>query len=269
MSFFLRGFRRWRRAGILSRFPIDRRLWLRVVGELDVLAGLTQAELGRLYSLAVLFVHEKRYFGTHELEIDDYKRVVISAQACLLVLNLTREDAVEVYPGWRSIILYPGAFVARHEYRDEVGVVHERVMALEGEASDDGPVVISWDDARSPVAPGHDGRNVVIHEFAHKLDYLDGKSNGHPPLHGNMSSAQWSRVFLAAFGHLNDLVNAGHRTPINPYAATNPAEFFAVATEMFFELPHHLQRAYPEVYAQLALFYRQDPAGRVSGCRRI
>jgi Mlc titration factor MtfA (ptsG expression regulator) len=212
----------------------------------------------------VLFVHGKRFYGIHELEIDDYMKVAVAAQACLLVLNLDAAGGAEVYPGWTSIILYPGAFVARHDYRDAIGVVHERILALDGEASRNGPVVLSWEDARPGAGAQDAGRNVVLHEFAHKLDFLDGTSNGHPPLHAGMSTATWSSVFGAAFEHFGRLVAHGHHPPFNAYAATNPAEFFAVTTEVFFLAPERLRRAYPEVYEQLSVYYRQNPIRRRS-----
>jgi Mlc titration factor MtfA (ptsG expression regulator) len=252
----------WRRSRILSRFPIDDHLWQQVVNKTNVLAGLSQGDLRHLHDLVVLFLHHKRFFGTYDLEIDNYIRIAIAAQACLLVLHLDAAHVAEVYPGWESVIVYPGAFVARHDYRDEIGVVHARIMALEGEVTNRGPMAISWADARPGATPPDAGHNVVLHEFAHKLDFLDGKSNGHPPLHGDMSTETWSKVFAAAFDHLSHLIEQHHHTPFNPYAATNPAEFFAVMTEVFFQKPHRLRRVYPAVYDQLVLYYRQDPARR-------
>lgn len=103
---------------------------------------------------------------------------------------------------------------------------------------------------------------MVLHEFAHKLDFLDGTANGHPPLQQGMSNETWSKLFLAAYDHLNRQVEHHHHTPFNPYGATAPAEFFAVMTEAFFQVPGRVRQVYPQVYAQLALYYRQDPAGR-------
>ncbi|MGE0623591.1 MAG: zinc-dependent peptidase [Pseudomonadales bacterium] len=256
--------RRWRRSRILTHDPIDDTVWRRVVADTDALAGLGEAELAHLRELAALFVHGKRFYGVHELVIDDYLQVAVAAQACLLVLNLDAAVSTEIYPGWTSIILYPGAFVARHDYRDAIGVVHERILALEGEVSQRGPVVLSWEDARPGSVTHGAGRNVVLHEFAHKLDFLDGTSNGHPPLHGDMSTATWAAVFGAAYEHFSSVVSHHHHPPFNPYAATSPAEFFAVATEVFFLAPRRLKHAYPEVYGQLVRYYRQDPASRRS-----
>jgi len=256
--------RSWQRSRILRQSPIDQELWRQITREITVLAGLTAEEQRRLYDLAVLFLHRKKFFGTHEMQIDDFVRVVIAAQACLLILNITSPFETRLYPGWQSIILYPGAFVARHDYRDGIGVMHQRVVALEGEASNHGPLVLSWEDAQPGTTGAEAGRNVVLHEFAHKLDFLDGTSNGHPPLHRDMSSKVWSEVLMAAFADLTLQVEHHHHPSFNPYATTNPAEFFAVMTEVFFQTPHHLKRVYADVYQQFVLYYRQDPASRRS-----
>lgn len=261
MSVFGR-LRAWRRRRLLRRHPLDDELWRAQVAGLEVLGGLDDGELARLRDLTTLFVHDKRLYGTHDLEVDAGMAIAIGAQACLLLLNLDDGTALDVYPGWHSVILYPGAFVARHDWRDSVGVVHERVMALDGEASHRGPVALSWADARPRPRSHGDARNVVLHEFAHKLDDLDGDTNGHPPLHRGMSTRTWSRVFGAAYDDLREHLARGRHPPIDPYAATSPAEFFAVATEVFFEQPHQLQHAWPELYAQLEAYYRQDPGRR-------
>ncbi len=258
----LKRVRSWRRARVIAESPIADEPWLRVTSELDVLRRLDADELARLRELVRVFLHDKRFFGTHDLKIDDYVRIVVAAQACLLILNHDQADRPHVYPGWVSIILYPGAFVARHAYRDAIGVMHEQAMALEGETSKRGPMVISWEDARTP-GTAHDGaNNVVLHEFAHKLDYQDGVSNGVPVLHRDMSGHDWHAAFSAAFADLQHRIDRHRKPPINPYGATSPAEFFAVTTEAFFQAPARLQHAYPRVYEQLALYYRQDPLAR-------
>jgi len=186
-------------------------------------------------------------------------QVTIAARACLLVLNL----GLEYFRGWRAIVVYETGFVARHEYEDESGLVHEVTDALDGEAWDQGPVVLSW----AEIDPGTQAErsretpyNVVFHEFAHKLDYLDGDANGCPPLHRQVSPAAWKAAFSAAYEALCRQVEDDELTPIDPYAAESPAELFAVVTEYFFEAPAHLASELPAVYEQLAAFYRQDPA---------
>ena len=254
--------RRWYRERLVARHAIDSATWTDVVGKLDLLAGMAPRELEHLRDISTLFIHRKRFFGIYEMEIDSEVHVAIAAQACLLILNRTAPHDTHPFPGWSSVILYPGPFVARHTFRDAIGVVHEQIATLDGEASRSGPVVLSWEDARpSAVAPG-EGRNVVLHEFAHKLDFMNGVSNGFPPLPAGMSAEDWARSFTHAFAHLGHLVDHHHPTPFNPYAATNPAEFFAVMTEAFFQIPHHLREVYPRVYEQLQRYYKQDPMHR-------
>jgi len=132
-----------------------------------------------------------------------------------------------------------------------------------GESWEHGPVILSWEDVQNSGA--NDGFNLVIHEFAHKLDMLDGSANGAPALHVNMSLAEWSRVFTQAYADFCARVDRAEDTDIDPYASESPAEFFAVLSEAFFEIPLSVRRLYPEVYEQLALFYRQDPVNRHTG----
>src|SRR5262249_44974135 len=159
---------------------------------------------------------------------DDTMRVTIAAQACLPVLNL----GLDLYRGWYTVILYPGAFVAHRETPDEDGIVHTGFEELDGESAQDGPVVLSWDEAQP--LPEHEPYNVVIHECAHKLDELTGAPNGLPPLHADMNVAEWSRVMNAAYDDFNDRLNRDVELPFDDYAASDPAEFFAVVSELFF-----------------------------------
>lgn len=244
----------WRRARILHRHAIADPLWRRVTDELAILDRLDDAELERLRELATLFLHQKTLVGTHGLVVDDYMRVVIAAQACLLILNL----GLSYYRGWYTVILYPGAFVAPREVVDETGVVHSGYEELDGESAEGGPVVLAWDEARPQ--PDDEIYNVVLHEFAHKLDESNGSPNGLPPLHADMSVATWSAVMNAAFETFNAAIERGDEPPFDDYAGTDPAEFFAVVSELFFTVPAEFRAEYPDVYAQLAAFYRQNPA---------
>jgi Mlc titration factor MtfA (ptsG expression regulator) len=160
------------------------------------------------------------------------------------------------------VIVYPDEFVAEYEYVDEAGVAHRVEEPMTGESWERGPVILSWADAEE--AGTGVAYNVVIHEFAHKLDMLNGAPNGFPPLHANMSRAEWSRAFTAAYQDFCIRVDEDRALEIDEYAAESPAEFFAVASEVFFESPETIQRLYPDVYAQLAGFYRQDPAARLA-----
>jgi len=243
-----------RRRRLLARYAIDADLWHAVLADSPLFDRLSADERARLYELTVLFLAEKRFFGAHDLEVDDYMRASIAARACLLVLEL----GLDYYRGWRTVILYPSGFVAQREFEDEIGVVHAGEESLDGESMYGGAVVLNWEEAR-PVRDDHEA-DVVLHEFAHKLDERTGEANGLPPLSGDMSVSDWSRVFCAAYEALNRRLDEGEDVAVDEYAATDPAEFFAVVTETFFLQPQDLREELPEVYAQLARFYRQDPA---------
>jgi Mlc titration factor MtfA (ptsG expression regulator) len=249
----MRSFRVWRRRRILERRPLDDALWRRATGDLPILHRLNADEVARLRELVTVFLHEKSFYGSHGLVVDDYMRVVVAAQACLPILNL----GIDYYRGWYSIALYPGGFVAEREFEDDDGIVHTGYEELDGESAEGGPIALAWDEAQ----PQPDGSpyNVVIHEFAHKLDELTGVPNGLPPLHPDMSVKTWAAVMSAAF---EDFSAAADTDPaLDDYAATDPAEFFAVMSELFFTVPHELHEDQPTVYEQLTAFYRQDPSG--------
>ncbi|MDD5410124.1 MAG: zinc-dependent peptidase, partial [Methylobacter sp.] len=165
--------------------------------------------------------------------------------------------------GWTEVIVYPGAFRVDRDDRDAAGVVHHQEQALIGESWSRGPLILSWDDVERDMQGKQSGRNVVIHEIAHKLDVLNGSANGYPPLHYGMDVTQWAASLSAAYQSLVRRVEHHHRACIDPYAATNPAEFFAVISEYFFCAPEVLHAHFAEVYQQLQLYYRQDPLSRV------
>ncbi|MDH4191038.1 MAG: zinc-dependent peptidase [Betaproteobacteria bacterium] len=243
----------WRRRRVLRKHRIDETLWRRLVVGLPFLGELDRDELRSLRELMLLFLSEKEFVGAHGLAVSDEMRLSIAAQACLLILNL----GLDWYDGWHGIVVYPGDFRVRRSEMDEGGVVHEWDDELAGEAMPGGPLVLSWD------AAAHDPEmNVVIHEFAHKIDMMNGEANGQPPLHPGMNPQAWHAAFLQAYDGLCDALDRGKSTWLDPYAAENPSEFFAVLSEVFFELPGETRRRYPDVYDQLRLFYRQDPAAR-------
>ncbi len=253
----LQRWKQWRRERLLQRHALPKALVAEIYSQLPVLAGLDRDEQERLVELATLFLADKRVLGAGGLEPDLGMAVTVALQACLPVLNLD----LDWYRGFTTIILYPGDFVARHRYQDELGLEHLDEQPMVGEAWDGGPVVLSWEDvARSGE---RDGFNVVIHEFAHKLDMRNGDANGHPPLHEGMDRQVWTHALSGAYEALCDALDAGEAPPLDAYAAESPAEFFSVLSEAFFELPEDLAMAYPEVYRQLVLFYRQDPWQRL------
>jgi Mlc titration factor MtfA (ptsG expression regulator) len=162
-----------------------------------------------------------------------------------------------------EVIVYPDEFVQSMRETDEAGVVHEWEEARAGEAWLGGPVILSWADV-APEATGC-GVNVAIHEFAHKIDMLNGDADGYPPLHAGMRRADWQTAFTAAYEDFCSCVDRDEEPDIDPYAAEGPGEFFAVLSEAFFETPVVVERDYPALYAQLAAFYRQDPLARLQG----
>lgn len=219
---------------------------------------LDRQELHRLRELASLFLQRKVFSGAGGQHVDDFMRVWIAAEACLLILNLDLDD----YNGWREIIVYPDTFAVSREVTDEIGLVHEERSLLGGEAWSQGPLILGWQDARPGAHLHGEGSNVILHEFAHKLDMGNGVANGMPPLHPDMNRREWTRAFSRAYQRLQKRLAHHHRTRIDPYAAESPAEFFAVVSEEFFEAPARLHEYEPEVYKQLRLYYRQDPLQR-------
>lgn len=203
--------------------------------------------------LATLFLQSKSVEPTEGLHLDDADRVLLAAHACIPILKL----GIDWYDGWHSVIVYPDAFIPRRQRIDAAGVVHENASVLAGEAWGRGPVILSWANVLN--AGDRPGQNVVIHEMAHKLDMLNGATNGFPPLHRNMDRREWPRLFSIAWNRLKDEQGNGAVLPINPYALESPAEFFAVTSEQFFEAPASLREHLPDVYRQLAMFYRQHP----------
>jgi hypothetical protein len=250
-------FGRWRRRRVLERHLIPAPAFDATLARLPVLHGLDGDEQTRLREAASLFIHDKAFSAAGGAEVDDAVQRVIALQACLLTLNLDEDS----YRGWREIILYPDEFLRARDETDEAGVVHHSRDILAGESWHGGPLVLSLADVA--VSGQADGFNVVLHEFAHKLDMLNGDANGYPPLHRGMDAAAWAREFGSAYDDLCARVDAGEDTAIDPYATYDPAEFFAVLSESFFETPHVLLAEYPAVYAQLRQFYRQHPLARL------
>lgn len=248
----------WRRNRIVSKASLGADAWSEVLQALSFLRVLLPDERERLRQAVLLFLHSKRIHGAGGLELSERMRLRIAAQACILIINLD----IDYYAGWVEVIVYPAEFVPQREYTDEHGVVHVTREAHSGEAWLHGPVILSWADVAGD--HGEDGVNVVIHEFAHKLDMLNGDANGFPPLHRGMDRARWARVFSEAYQHFCRRVDLGRATEIDPYAAESPGEFFAVLSEAFFELPQTVMSCYPEVYDLLVQFYRQDPAARLA-----
>lgn len=274
----------WLRQLINRKKPqIPASLWQDCLERLPFLAYLPASDLGRLKSLSEDLLDRKAFTGAAGFELTDEVAVLIAAQAALPVLNLT----LGLYDDMAGIIVYPSAFMIPQSEMDEAGVVHEWREPVSGEAVHaGGAVVLSWEDAQESDAPGY---NVVIHEFAHKIDMARGAANGCPPFlaayHTGIVPAHWQEAFSEAYADFarrvdeldaqlpEDFDDSNPEDarfydelfgdlPLDPYAARHPAEFFAVASEAFFVLPEPLAEDYPEVYRLLSLYYRQDPLGR-------
>lgn len=203
----------------------------------------------------LVFLAEKTFEGCAGQVIDDEVRVTIAAQACLVVLGRTDDP----YPGLETILVYPTTFEAETKQSDGL-IVTEGKQARLGESWTHGLVVLAWDAVLSGSKNPRDGKNVVFHEFAHQLDAEDGGMDGAPDLGPPSRYGAWARVLEPEFESLQDLADEGRRSLLDPYGATNPPEFFAVVTEVFFEKPQQLKKRHPTLYAKLVEFYKQDPA---------
>ena len=258
--------RAWRRQRILARHPISTSDWATLDQRLPIIAGLNAAERQRLGERAVLFLHDKHLSALPGVTLDADARLLLAVQAQLPLLHL---DELNWYQGFHEIVLYPDDFVSPQRHRDASGVVHEWDAEHSGEAWQQGPVILAWPGVEA--SGDWDGYNLVIHEMAHKLDMLNGAANGLPPLHGNMRIDQWASAMQSAYDQMNQQLDANPdaETAIDPYAAEDPAEFFAVTSEYFFSAPDLLAAAFPEVYAQLQLFYRQDPLARLQSLQAL
>lgn len=247
--------------------PLPEDLWQETLKALPFLDGLSPDETSRLRQLAERFLAEKEFAAAGGLVLTDTMCVSIAVQGCLPILNL----GLGWYRDWVGVVVYPDEFVIPRMVEDEFGVVHEYDDIASGEAWEGGPVLVSWNDALM----AGEGYNVVIHEFAHKLDMRGGEANGVPPLPAEIPRREWEETLLAAYEDFCKRVDAiedeaerrgeapdDSLLAIDPYAAENPAEFFAVLSETFFETPEVLYEEYPGLYALFSRFYRQDPYGR-------
>lgn len=244
----------WRRERIAGRpFPAAwREILRRRVPQYRRLPADLQLQLKRRIQV---FLAEKAFIGCQGQVVTDEVRVTIAAQACLLLLN----RSAEVFPGLRQILVYPGAFMVDRVRPMGGGVLRDERQVLSGESWSQGQVILSWQDAVDGAAVPDDGRNVVIHEFAHQLDQETGAANGAPELPRGLPRRHWAQVLGSTFAELQRQVALGEETLLGAYAATEPAEFFAVATEVFYEQPAALAAAHPALYGCLRAYYQVDP----------
>ena len=252
--------RNWRRRRALATLSIPDALWEEALAALPLLDAYRDDELARLRELVVLFLDSKGIIGARGHEVTPLQRVLIAVQACILVLYRD----IAWYDGFENIVVYPGEFVPGWEWQDEAGVVHRNDEPLAGEAMERGPVVLSWPDVAAAADWEATGMNLVIHEFAHKLDMRDGDANGSPPLPAGLSPSVWKATLTAAYDDFSARVDRGEDTTIDPYAAHSPGEFFAVLSEVFFADPLALRGEYEGVYGLFTTFYGQDLAARMT-----
>ena len=226
--------------------------WEATIGrDVPATRRLEAAERETLMDMVQVFVAEKNFDGAGGLEISERMQLVIAAQACLMILALDHD----LYRRVLSIVVYPSTVYSPQVH----GASDDEPVAILGEAHYRGPVILAWDSVRQGAYNPSDGRNVVYHEFAHKLDMLSGASNGAPPLERELGRV-WTDVLGSAYQELQRDLKAGKRTFWGSYAATKPAEFFAVASERFFEQGAKMKARHEDVYRALSGFYRQDPA---------
>ena len=265
----------------LKRTPpvtIPDHLWSTALAALPFIERLDGGERVRLRALAERLLAAKQMAGAADLVLTAAMQVNIAVQASLPVLNL----GLDWYRGWKSIVVYPSEFLVPRSVTDEDGVVHEYVEPISGEAWDRGPLVLSWEDAQINTRAGV-AYSVVIHEFVHKMDLLDGDADGVPPfspkLHKGLTVERWRNVLRDAFNRFTaevDLIESEIPADVDPesdevdryfanlpfdaYAAQDESEFFAVTSEAFFVAPAGLHQAFPDWYALLSQFFLQDPS---------
>ncbi|PCJ87906.1 MAG: hypothetical protein COA54_03835 [Thiotrichaceae bacterium] len=250
--------RNWLNHRIIRRSTITQTEWGSAFSSLPLLSGYTVDEKQALRKLTILFLDRKVFEGANGLVVTQAMKLIIALQACIPILKLDLDD----YNGWVSVIVYPAGFAPERVVMDEYGVQHRVQSNLSGEAWQRGPVVLSWNDTEH--AGIIDGHNLVIHEFSHKLDMQTGDANCFPPLHADMSSKKWFKYFSEGFKDFEYKCSRGKHIGIDCYAATSPAEYFAVLSEVFFERPDVINQHYPNVYEQLRQYYKQDPLTRLN-----
>lgn len=247
-------FTSWRRARIRARpFPHEWREHLR--RQVPYVRSLPADLQLQLKKHIQVFLAEKPFVGCDGLEVTDEMRVTIAAQACLLLLN----RRADYFPNLTEILVYPGKFVVEREVADGIGLARRDRKVLSGESWSTGQVILSWEDVVEGATQPDDGFNVVIHEFAHQLDQETGTANGAPSMRSRARRARWAEVLNREYAELQSRILQDEPSLIDRYGATNPAEFFAVVSEVFFERPRELAAEHPSLYAELSAFYRLNP----------
>lgn len=250
--------KQWRRRRLLAT-PFPERWYGYLSANVHYFAELSDGERAKLCDDLRIIVAEKSWEGCEGLVVTEEMKVTVAAQASLLVLGI---EPSYFFDRTETILIYPKAF--SRAVRSQTGIVDEGGETRLGEAWHEGPIVLSWPDVLMGGRGANDGRNLVMHEFAHHLDRLDGEMGGTPPIQDEEQRKRWRQVVDREYLSLCHAVRQGIPTLLDPYAATNKAEFFAVSTECFFELPRDLRAVHSELYEVLRDFYHQDPAVRES-----
>ncbi len=244
----------WRRNRLKSRpFPP---LWNAIIEtNFPMYLRLSPAERRRLQGHIQVFLAEKQFIGCGGLQLTQEMKLIVAAISCLLLLN----ERGKYFPKLRSILVYPSTYLVNETTSTGNYIVEERRVARLGESWISDQVVLSWEQVKRDTCNWRDGHNVVLHEFAHQLDQEDGRAEGVPSLQRNLDYSIWAKVMTGEYQQLCNDVERGVKTVMASYGATNPAEFFAVATETFFEKPHQLLKKHPALYEQLQRYYQLDP----------
>jgi hypothetical protein len=231
-------------------------LWNAIIeNNLSIYLQFSPTERRRLQGHIQVFLAEKQFIGCGGLQVTEEMKLIVAAISCLLLLN----ERGKYFPKLRSILVYPSAYIVNETASVGNYVVEERRVARLGESWTTDQVVLSWEQVKQDTCNWRDGHNVVLHEFAHQLDQEDGKAEGVPILQHNSDYSKWAQVMTEQYQQLCNDVERGVNTVMDSYGATNPAEFFAVATETFFEKPHQLLKNHPALYEQLQRYYQLDP----------
>jgi hypothetical protein len=237
-------------------------LWTAIIeNNLPIYPRLSPTERRRLQGQIQVFLAEKQFIGCGGLQVTEEMKLTVAAVGCLLLLN----ERGKYFPKLRSILVYPSSYLVNETTSIGDYVVEERRVARLGESWTNDQVVLSWEQVKQDTYNWRDGHNVVLHEFAHQLDQEDRKAEGVPILQRNSDYSIWAKVMAEEYQQLCDDVQRGVKTVMDSYGATNPAEFFAVATETFFEKPQQLLKKHPALYELLQRYYQLDPVQYCSG----
>ena len=230
--------------------------WRKIIsGNVPIYRRVPGEFRSELHGLINVFLSEKNFEGCGGLQITDEIRLCVAAQACILLLN----RKTNFFPTLSTVLIYPGVYFAKGPRRIGNQMIEDETTRL-GESWTGGTVVLSWDHVKHEAVSLNDGQNVVLHEFAHQLDQEDGVANGLPVLGNGTNYIEWARILSGEYENLKFEVAHGVRDVIDAYGATNPAEFFAVATETFFEIPERMKARHPDLYEEFKKYYNLDPA---------